>query len=89
VVSAFEEDLERRRVYTAQFAVSRDPNGVAIVEENIEVQASAPAERVARVLDGVIRRMGDDLSVPRYARIAGDASAWQALRSEPRLPAQG
>jgi hypothetical protein len=88
VVSAFEEDLDRRRVYTAQFAVSRDSNGAPIVEENIEVQASAPAERVPRVIDGVVRRMADELSVPRYARIAGDMSAWQALRLDPRLSAR-
>jgi hypothetical protein len=89
VVSAFEEDPERRRVFTAQFAVSRDPKGAATVEETIEVQASVPAELVARVIDGVLRRMEDEATVPRYVRIAGDKTAWQALRAEARMPASG
>jgi hypothetical protein len=86
VISAFEDDPERRRVLTARFAITRDANGAPIIEETFEEQASAPADRVARVIDGVIRRLGDEMSPPRYGRIERSEAAWEAFRQESRGP---
>jgi hypothetical protein len=80
-VSAFDENTERRRILTARFNVTKDPKGNPVIEEAIDEQGTAPADRVSRVIEGVLRRLGDDLSaVPRHVRIAGDLGAWGRLR---------
>ncbi len=80
-VSAFEADPDRRRIATGQFSVTKDPKGKPIIEEAINEHGTAPADRVSRVIEGVLRRMGDDLSaVPRHITIAGDLQAWARLR---------
>ena len=40
----------------------------------------APADRLTRVIDGVLRRLGDDLAAtPQTARISGEAERFAAL----------
>jgi hypothetical protein len=81
-LAAYDPDDARRRLFTARYTVTRDPKGKPIVEETLEEQGTAPAERVNRVIEGVLRRLGDDSTdVPRNARIGGDASAWSDLRN--------
>lgn len=70
---------DRRRVNTAHFTANRDRKGRAAVEETIELHAIATADAVARVVEGVIRRLDDGLALPRSERIAGDPARWTAL----------
>src|SRR5687767_14307908 len=80
VLSLYTDQHDRRRVATAHFKATRDKRGEATIETVLEDHAVAPADRLTRVIDGVLRRLGDDLAAtPRSARVSGDAERWSAL----------
>ena len=80
VLSRYSDEADRRRVETVHFKATRNKRGEAAVETRIEDHAIAPADRLTRVIDGVLRRLGDDLSAtPRTARISGERDRWAAL----------
>ena len=51
------------------------------LEPRLAEHATTPAERLPRVIAGVLRRLGDDYAAipPSYARIDCSARQWQAL----------
>lgn len=79
VVATFDDDPERRCVNTAHFTATRDKKGQATVREKMDQHAIAPAAAVAKVVEGVLRRVGDELSLPLGESIAGDRERWGAL----------
>ena len=81
VVSAFHDDQERRRVLTARYRATRQPNGQFTVEESLVEHAVAPVDRLERIIEGVIRRLDDDLAQlqPVPSRIHGETERWTAL----------
>ncbi|MEO5511796.1 MAG: hypothetical protein ABIV28_04990 [Longimicrobiales bacterium] len=80
VLSMFDEDPERRRVLTARFTVSRDKKGVATVNDKLDEYGTAPLDAVARVVDGVVRRLGEEIEKPpRREIIDRSTDAWLAL----------
>jgi hypothetical protein len=80
VLSLFDDDPERRRVMTARFTVSRDKKGVAKVLDKLDEYGTAPLEAVSRVVDGVVRRLGEDVEQPpRRESIDRSIEQWQAL----------
>lgn len=82
-IATFDEEPDRRRVLTAHFTVTRDRKGAAKVEERVAEHASAPAGSLARVVDGVLRRLGDEVSsLPRAERIEGLRHRWDELIRE-------
>ncbi len=83
VASVLDPDPEsdRRRIFTARFTLVRDRKGRAELRQETSEEGAAPAELVARVVDGVVRRLEDEPAPPRYARIAGIAAAWAELRA--------
>ncbi|HSK18373.1 MAG TPA: hypothetical protein VK912_04490 [Longimicrobiales bacterium] len=96
VIGAFDEDAERRRVSTAHFTVSRDRKGAATVNARFDEHGSAPVAAVPRIVQGVLRRLGEDTEAsPREEQIDGGQDRWDALivelggqpRTEP--PADG
>jgi hypothetical protein len=80
VLSLYTDETDRRRVVTAHFKAIRNKRGEATVETRLEEQAVAPADRLIRVIDGVLRRLGDDLAAtPQAARISGEPERYEAL----------
>jgi hypothetical protein len=80
VVGAFDEDPDRRRVITARFTVSRNKKGVADVKEKVDEHGAAPTDAVPRIVQGVLRRLGEDVEAePRAEEIGGDIERWDAL----------
>jgi hypothetical protein len=81
VGSAFHDDADRRRVMTAHYRSTRQPNGQFVVEESLVEHAVAPVDRLERIIEGVIRRLDDDLAQlhPVPSRIRGETEAWTAL----------
>lgn len=49
------------------------------VEESYSEEGWAPAERIDRVIAGVLARSGDEVSEPLEAEIGGSAERWQEL----------
>lgn len=80
VVSTFDDDPERRRVMTALFTVARNRKGTAQVNVRFDDHASAPTGAVPRVVDGVLRRLGEEVGAePREQSIAGSRDRWDEL----------
>ena len=80
VLARYTDEADRRRVETVHFKATRNKRGEASVDTQLEDHAIAPADRLTRVIDGVLRRLGDDLAAtPRAARISGDPLRWEAL----------
>ena len=82
VVASFEPGDERRRVLTARYTATPDPKGQVGVTESVVEHGIAPHDRIGRVVEGVLRRLGEDLDAPsRHARIAGEPARWTRLVS--------
>ena len=83
VASVLDPDPEsdRRRIFIGRFTLARPPKGKPELRQEMIEEGAAPAELVARVVDGAVRRLDDEPAPPRYARIAGDAAAWAELRA--------
>lgn len=80
VVSTFDDNPDRRRVMTAHFTVARNRKGIAQVNVRFDDHASAPTAAVPRVVDGVLRRLGEEVGAePREECIAGGVDRWNAL----------
>jgi hypothetical protein len=83
VLSAFSGEPERRRVSAVHFKVMRDKKGQATVEQHLREYATAPADAVPRVVEGVVRRLGEEAAEsPRCEPIAGAAERFEALVRE-------
>jgi hypothetical protein len=80
VIGAFDDDADRRRVSTAHFTVSRNRKGAATVNLHYDEHGSAPVSAVPRIVQGVLRRLGEDSEAsPREELIGGDRTRWDAL----------
>lgn len=92
VATAFvPDDAERRRILTAHLTARRDElrkaarkRGAKPVEPIVVEQGEAPADRIGRVVDGVMRRLDEELAAlpPRPVRIGGEESRWEELIAE-------
>jgi hypothetical protein len=78
--SCFTED-GARRLYTAPYAAERTGTSLS-VENGIAEEGQAPPDRLARVMQGVVRRSEIDLGEPRVVKIAGDSEKLRALLDE-------
>lgn len=80
-VSAFAEGEDRRRIVTAHYTARRERRGHTVQVSVVE-HGEAPADRIGRLIDGVIRRLDEDFdAAPQVASIAGEAERWIALRA--------
>lgn len=82
---------DRRRIITAHRTI-RPELGKKVAQEVITEQGIAPAERVPRLVEGVLRRLDEELAAltPRAVRIAGEVERWEELLTElAAAPAQG
>jgi len=78
--SCFTED-GARRLYTAPYSAERTGTSL-LIENGIAEEGQAPAERLPRVMQGVVRRSETDLGEPRMVQIAGDPQKLRALLDE-------
>jgi hypothetical protein len=72
---------DRRRVMTAHLRATRNKRGEPAIETSLIEHATAPAERVPRVIEGVLRRLGEEFAAtpPSHCRIDRDTLRWRAL----------
>ena len=79
VLSLHEAD-DTRRVLTAHVRATRNKRGEPAIETKFDDQGTIPADRIPRVIDGVLRRLKEDFATPpSTARIDGDPARWHAL----------
>lgn len=80
-VSRYLDEGERRRVLTVSYVAER--SGLDLrVEPSVTEEGDAPPELLPRVMDGVVRRAGEDHADPRLVEIGGAPEAFQALMDE-------
>jgi hypothetical protein len=72
---------ERRRVITAHVRAIRNKRGEPIVESKLDEHATTPADRIPRVIEGVLRRLSEEFAAtpPSHCRIEGSTERWRAL----------
>lgn len=80
VLSALPEDGTpySRRVLTLRHEIRGTGPGAALSDVLTE-QGTAPVDSVQRIIDGVLRRLGDDACEPEAFRIGGDPARWATL----------
>ena len=78
--SCFTED-GARRLYTAPYSAERTGTSI-LVQNGITEEGQAPADRLPRVMLGVVRRSEIDLGEPRMVQIAGDPEKLREMLDE-------
>lgn len=83
VVSRFAADgaTERRDLFTASYAAERTGKGLT-VEWGLSEEGTAPPDRLPPVMEGVVRRAGDDEEQPREVELAGDLQRMEDFFAE-------
>ncbi len=70
-----------RRLVTARYAARRTGRGLYL-ETRLLDEGVAPADRLPRVMDGVVRRGPEPLGSPRLVELAGAPEAFESLIGE-------
>ena len=80
VFSVHDED-DRRRVLTAHLRATRNKRGEPAIETKLDDHATTPAERVPRVIEGVLRRLSEEFAAtpPSHCAINGSEARWKEL----------
>lgn len=83
VAAAFNGADDRRRVVTGRYVARKQDKGPDQIEQIFLEHAVAPADRIPTVIDGVVRRLDDDLAAipPRHERIGGEVQEWERVLS--------
>lgn len=79
VIAAFADQDDNHRVITARYTVTRNRRGEPQVKVRFDEHGTAPQPAVPRIVEGVLRRLGEDASAePVEVRVAGSVEAWDA-----------
>jgi hypothetical protein len=79
--SAYTGWEDRRRLLSAPYVAERTGQGLSVVND-LEEQGEAPPDRLPRVMQGVVRRAGEELGEPREVVLEGSAEAFEELMKE-------
>lgn len=69
---------EQRQVVTWRYEATRE-KGAVRRQDSLAEQGWAPAERIPRLIEGVVARAGDEAEDPIAEAIGGDAERWSAF----------
>lgn len=83
VLSRFTDpaDPDRRRLFTASYQAERTGKGLT-VEWALSEEGAAPPDRLPPVMEGVVRRAGDDEGEAREVHLGGDEERLAELFAE-------
>jgi hypothetical protein len=72
---------ERRRVITAHLRATRNKRGEPAIDTILHEHAIAPAERIPRVIEGVLKRLSEDFAStpPSHCSIDSSEERWRQL----------
>ena len=81
-VSTFLDDAEdRRSMVTVAYVAELTGRGVTVTP-SLTREGEAPPDRFPAVIEGVVRRSGDELGEPREVEIDGDPTRFEELLEE-------
>ncbi|MDE2782807.1 MAG: hypothetical protein OXK77_07615 [Gemmatimonadota bacterium] len=75
------EGQKARRLVTARYSARRTGKGLFLDARYLD-QGVAPADRLPRVMEGVVRRGPAPLGGPRLVEVGGDSAAFDAFMKE-------
>ena len=80
-VFSIHDHEDRRRVVTAHLRATRNKRGEPAIDAKLDEHATAPAERLPRVIEGVLKRLSEDFAAtpPSHCRISGRMDRWRQL----------
>jgi hypothetical protein len=78
---AGEPDDPRRTIFTVQYEAESVKGLVKRVDVVLE-EGTVPRDRLDRLVDGIVRRLGGGLETPDIRDLAGSAESWAALLAE-------
>ena len=80
-VFSVHDEEDRRRVITAHLRATRNKRGEPAIETRLDEHATAPADRIPRVIEGVLKRLSEEFATtpPSHCRIDRSTARWQAL----------
>jgi hypothetical protein len=67
-----------RTIHTLHYEAEPQPRGAPVRRDELVEQGTVPAERVDRIIEGVLRRL-DRAETPEVRDTRGEAAAWAAL----------
>jgi hypothetical protein len=70
--------LGTRTIHTLHYEAEPQPRGAPVRRDELVEQGTVPAERVDRIIEGVLRRL-DRAETPEVRDTRGEAAAWAAL----------
>jgi hypothetical protein len=73
---------DRREVWTLEYQLEQLKGGRSQRTDSLAEQAVAPAARVERVIEGVLRRLGTEAETPRLEEVGGSPGRWALLLAE-------
>ncbi len=81
VVFSVHDAEERRRVITAHVRATRNKRGEPTIETRLDEHATTPAERIPRIIEGVLRRLSEDFAAtpPSHCSIESSKERWEAM----------
>lgn len=81
LVFSLHDAEEMRRVITAEIRATRNKRGEPAIDTRLNEHALAPAERIPRIIEGVLKRLSEDFAAtpPSHARIEQSVQRWRAL----------
>lgn len=74
-------EVRQRSLFIAPYTAERTGRGLYL-DMSLEEQGEAPVDRLPRIMDGVVRRAGDDLGDPREVDVACDPARLEELLGE-------
>ena len=80
-VSTFQDGEDRRSMVTVSYIAEHTGKGVT-VEPSFMQEGEAPPDRFPRVMQGVVRRGGEEKGEPREVEIGGSPEAYEELMEE-------
>lgn len=81
LVAASRFDAGSRRLFTAPYVAERTGRALHL-DLSLREQGTAPADRLPRVMDGVVQRGDDELGEPEEIEFGGDAERFEAFVAE-------
>ena len=80
-VFSLHDDEDMRRVITAHLRATRNKRGEPAIETKLDDHATAPADRIPRVIEGVLKRLSEDFAAtpPSHCIINRDPERWKQL----------
>ncbi len=83
VVSCFADngDVTQRRLFTASYGAERTGKGITL-EWSLSEEGAAPPDRLPPVMEGVVRRAGDESGEAREVALTGSVELLRELLAE-------